>query len=220
MSEGWERIHWAPKVQPGKIRHLYETDALGIVDDELVDDVGSALLERCRAVLMVSAGRVACPRCGTEFALTPGTSPWVPHTAAQESAPVTCPTPNCGWQTTWVEWHASWRHRELLGTKALPAIEEYSERYPKALSPRARMLLIDALIHAFHWDLIAQLPNRSAANNLIEGNHEQVVAFLDALTYGPGSTEGLDARRDEWRATVAAMMRRRRPPRGEPDPGH
>ena len=204
MSDGRERIHWAPKVQRNKIKRLYETDALGIVDDELVEEVGSALLERCRSVLMVSAGRVACPHCRAEFALSPAVAP--------ASAPMTCPTPGCGWQTTWASYHASWRHQELLGSNALPAIGEFSHRYPRAASPRDCMLLIDALIHAFHWDLKAQLPNRSAANNLLEGNHEQVVAFLDELTYGAGNTEGLDVRRDEWRATAEAMQRRRRPP--------
>jgi hypothetical protein len=204
VSDERERIHWAPKVQPGTIKRLYETDARGIVDEELIDDVGSALYERCRAVVMVTSGWVPCPRCGLEFAL--------PAAAEPQGLTVTCPGPGCGWQTTWAAWRLSWRHRELLGTAAMPAIAEYCARYPKATSPSERMLLIDAVIHAFHWDLRLQLPNRSAANNLIEGSHEQVLAFLDALTYGPASTADVE-RRDAWRATAAAMMRRRRPQR-------
>ena len=45
---------WAPRVRRSKIRRLYETDALGIYDDELIDDVGYALLARCRSFLAAS----------------------------------------------------------------------------------------------------------------------------------------------------------------------
>ena len=31
---------WAPRVPQDKVRRLYETDARGIYDDELIDDVG------------------------------------------------------------------------------------------------------------------------------------------------------------------------------------
>jgi hypothetical protein len=62
-----------------------------------------------------------------------------------------------------------------------PAFTEYYERYPLARGYTDKILLIDALIHSFHCDLTVNLPNRSSANNLIEGSHDQVVAFLDAL---------------------------------------
>ncbi len=51
------------------------------------------------------------------------------------------------------------------------------------------MFAIDRLIHEFHWDLAAQLPNRPAANNLIEGSLQQVIALLDQLA--TGMTRGL-----------------------------
>ena len=199
MSDG---IHWAPKVQRAKVRRLYETDALGIHDEVLIEDVGSALLERCRSILRVTAGEVACPRCGTVFACVCG--------RLEVDDVSVCPTSGCGWQTTACAYHASWRHRELLGANTLPAIAAYAERYPAARTPQARMILIDQLIHAFHWDLKAGLPNRSTANNLIEGSHNEVVAFLDQLTYGDAGTPGLADSRAAWRQTADVMMRRRR----------
>ena len=38
--------YWAPKVKPQSIRRLYETDAKGIVDEDLINDVGFAPLPR------------------------------------------------------------------------------------------------------------------------------------------------------------------------------
>src|SRR5438552_1783938 len=60
-------VRWAPRVNPHKIRRLYETDARGIVDDELIEEVGFALYSRCQSILIATeahAGRVQCPRCG------------------------------------------------------------------------------------------------------------------------------------------------------------
>ena len=66
------------------------------------------------------------------------------------------------------------------------------------------MVLIDRLIHSFHWSLKADQPARSAANNLIEGNHDQVINFLDQLT-------GVDPdAKESWRQTKDAMMKRRK----------
>ena len=71
------------------------------------------------------------------------------------------------------------------------------------------MFCIDRLLHTFHWDLKENAPNRSAAGNLIEGSHIQVVALLDKLSFGES---GID--KERWRETVDTMMRRRRG--GEP----
>ena len=87
------------------------------------------------------------------------------------------------------EWHASWRHRDLLGLAAMPAIEAYLRDYPRAASTQERMLCIDQLIHKFHISLKDGKAGRSFANNLIEGSHEQVVDLLDRLFSLPGGVE-------------------------------
>ncbi|HEY3341750.1 MAG TPA: hypothetical protein VGK81_07020, partial [Anaerolineae bacterium] len=59
--------HWAPRVKQNLIRRLYETDARGIYDEELIDEVGYALLARCEAFIAAveaSRGKVTCPACG------------------------------------------------------------------------------------------------------------------------------------------------------------
>lgn len=98
----------------------------------------------------------------------------------------------------------SWSKKRIWGANALPAFDEFYDGYSPKLSYREKMFLIDRLIHSFHWSIKIAQPARSVANNLIEGDHDQVVAFLDGLT-------GLDAeRKSEWRETMQEMMRRRK----------
>jgi DNA-directed RNA polymerase subunit RPC12/RpoP len=64
-----EKIRWARRVSREKIRRLYELDAQGILDEELLDDVGFTLLLRCRDIITIDearSGRVKCPRCASQ----------------------------------------------------------------------------------------------------------------------------------------------------------
>ncbi len=199
-AEHTQKIRWAPKVRPEKIRQLYERDSLGIVDDDLIDDVGLALHARCESIVLVNDGMVKCPRCTTVFKVhrtyrerTRGEPPGDPEGV------VPCPRPGCGWEMTRGQWGQSWRHRELHAGWGLAPIRDYAERYPLAVGPRQRMLLIDRLLHAFHHDLRNAAPHRSVAHNLIEGNHRQALALLDSLAYGDRSTPELRETHATWR---------------------
>ena len=62
-------IYWAPRVRLHKVRALYLSNARGIYDDELIDDVGIALLLRCESILEFTEaleGRVKCKRCASD----------------------------------------------------------------------------------------------------------------------------------------------------------
>jgi hypothetical protein len=193
-----EKIIWSPRIRQAKIWQLYQNDALGAVDEILVEDVGLALLHRCQSIRLVTRREVECPRCGTVFSLCiPGTWKTLPGIQF-------CPKEDCGWQTTAEQWHASWRHRALLGAAAMPAIETYLHDYPRAQRTEEQMVCIDQLIHSFHISLQTGKLNRSFANNLIEGSHEQVVEFLDRLS---AITGGVD--KDQWRAEVKRMYNTR-----------
>jgi hypothetical protein len=178
---------------------LYQNDARGTVDEILVEEVGLSLLERCRSVWLVTRREVECPRCGTIFSPCEPDS-WKPLLGLQS-----CRTPGCGWGTTAEAWHESWKHRELLGTAAMEAIEAYLRDYPRARKTQERMVCIDQLIHSFHISLQTGKNTRSFANNLIEGSHDQVVEFLDQLSAMPG---GVD--KDQWRTEIRTMYRTRR----------
>src|SRR5690242_18189859 len=194
-----ERISWSPKIRQTKIWQLYQNDASGAVDEMLVEEVGLTLLQRCHSIWLVTQREVECPRCGRVFPLSePGTWKMLPGVQ-------TCPTPGCGWETTAEQWHESWKHRELLGTAAMQAIETYLRDYPPTQRTEGRMVCIDQLIHSFHISLRTGKTTRSFANNLIEGSHDQVVGFLDRLS---GKTDGVD--KDLWRTEIKSMYSRRR----------
>jgi ribosomal protein L37AE/L43A len=164
MSEAIHKPSYAPKVPVGWIIRLYRTDALGLRDTELADKVGWRMHARCCDVLMVTASRVVCPVCQTEFAV-----PWVNQPVDRIS---TCS--GCGWNISAGSYHASFRHQDLLG-HAPAAFTEFVERFPGARSYEDRMLLIDRLVHAVHTT------GGVAARNLLEGRPREVLARLDAL---------------------------------------
>jgi hypothetical protein len=188
------RPRWAPKVPRGKIRRLYETDAQGILDTDLIDEVGWALWERCDSILVVTAahnGRITCPSCGTAIEHPGGWS---------DEETIACAA--CDWQLPWAAYHQTYRGKQLFGANAVDIFEAYHRAFPKAQAGNEKMLLIDGLIHAFHVGL-ADI-GRPVAANLIEGSLKDVIHFLDALTNGPASAAGLGDSHQAWRQTLTA----------------
>lgn len=174
-------IQWAPKVKQDKLRRLYESDARGIRDDDLLNEVAFGLYLRCTSILEVTAavkGRVKCHGCAAII------------THAREDH-LRCPA--CGWEAAWKDYQHSYQAKQLFGGAALPFFEAYVAHFNITGAYQDKLLAIDELIHQFHWYHKANqaLPEavRPAAANLIEGKGMvAVLAFLDALSYGEGST--------------------------------
>lgn len=185
---------WWPRVPPGKIRRLYANDALGLVDEDLIDDVGTSLLLRCQSILVANdahGGRAACPRCATI----------IRHTRNKHER-IACPA--CGWQTVWVYYAKTFEGQGLLGGGSIIFVRAYIESYALAQSPRERFLLIDRLIHAFHWEMHAQIGiSRPVACDLIAGGFETVIEFLDTLTYGERTAPEVQQEHAAWEQKVA-----------------
>ncbi len=180
---------WAPRVPKHKIRRLYELDAQGIIDDDLIDDVGYGLWARGKAFITACAavrGEVVCPACGA-----------ILHRAGHDKTQVmVC---GCRWSLSWGDYFETIQRKQLSGAEPVLALfGSYVDRFPEATTPRARMLLIDELLHGFHWYYKTGTPTRPVAINLIEGRLSDVIDFLDTLTYGSGSTPGLRDRKAEW----------------------
>ena len=179
---------WAPRISQTKIRRLYEMDALGIHDEELIDDVGYTLRARCQSFLEANEavhGRAICPVCGRG----------VPH-RGDKAKVLHCE--QCGWELTWGEYFETIQHRQLSGAE--PVLElfcAFVRHFPSARTPQEKMVLIDQLIHGFHWSLTHD-PTRPVAVNLIQGRLGEVIAFLDSLSYGEASTPGTKEQREEW----------------------
>lgn len=181
-------IRWARRVEQHKIRALYASDARGIVDEELIDDVGYAMYARCQSIRTVTeahAGRAMCHSCRAVIQ-----HHWV------RDEPLVCES--CGWITTWEMYLKSYQGKQLFGGTGYGNFLEFLERWPLARTPRDKLLAIDWMIHACHGSLETGV-GRPAATNLIEGTATQLVSFLDELAYGEQSTPGMRANREEWK---------------------
>ncbi len=185
---GADEMRWARRVPQHLIRRLYTLDAKGIIDEELVDEAGYAMYARCESIRIATeahAGRATCPRC-REVVL---------RRSREKDERLACA---CGWETTWGEYLKSYQRKQLHGGQAYPNFLEFLDRWPRARTPRDKLLLIDGLVHAAH--VPARLGFcRPAAVNLIEGNMREVLRFLDEPAYSDLSTPGVRDVRDGWR---------------------
>jgi hypothetical protein len=188
MDDSGALPRWAPRVPQRKIRRLYENDALGLYDDELIDEVGYSLFARCESFIVANQavhGQALCPRC----------SAVVSHSGSKDET-LRC---TCGWALTWGAYFETIQHKQLSGAEpVIRLFQKFVDRFPSACSARCKMLLIDRLIHGFHWYYKTNKPTRPVAVNLIEGRLRQVMDFLDELTYGQKSTPGLAETKAEW----------------------
>jgi hypothetical protein len=155
------------------------------------------LYARCQSILQATeahAGRIICPGCGTLVEREGG--PWL------KDAMLDCA--RCGWQVAWEEYFKTYQHKHLVGGGAVAFHAQYIDRFTRARSPQEKMLAIDRLIHAYHWELV-QSPGRSAARELIYAkSYYELLTFLDTLSYGDRSTSGLEAAKREWDRKLAS----------------
>ena len=211
MSHAHAPIRWERRVPKRKIRLLYETDAKGIYDGELIDDVGFALLARCQSFLQAMEarrGRAKCHACG-QIILHPGG-----HSQEAKARLLECE--HCGWAITWGEYFRNMQHRQLCGPDIETLFTAFVDRFSRARTPRRKMLLIDRLLHGFHY-AVETGPRRPAAVTLIEGRLWVVIAFLNELTYGDASTPGTRDAAATWRKDMnAALAQWGQPPIEEP----
>ncbi len=173
----------------GPLARLYELDALGLEDEDLVDEVGYGLYQRCRSILMVTDARqVDCPQCGA--LIESRGERW------SRLNPVVCEA--CGFKATYGQWRDSWRKQELMGGNAVAVYRAYFAAYPAARTYAEKLLLVDRLIHAFHFSMRQSRTFRPVAQQLIAGSAEQVLAFLDRLSAVDYSTGELNESGAEW----------------------
>lgn len=195
------KIRWAPPLKPAQLKRLYDSDAAGFQDLELCDEVGIALYARCSTFDLARTGRVECPVCNTAFAVA----------GKGRSA---CPSGTCGWSTTRAVYEQSLRNYNAHTGRAIAAYDDFLSDYPGAKTYKAKILLIDRLIHSFHVDEKTGHPVKSIASKLLEGNKKEVVRFLDALSaLNPDDTEGW---RRAMEGTIDRQIVRRVANPGEP----
>ena len=178
---------WAPRVRKREIERLYRSCTKGGLDEVLIDEVGYALYARCQSMLevteIVRTGRAKCPECGTIL----------PERTYEDGERLACPT--CDWRCPARIYRKTWA-RKNFGTGGLDDyIRDFMRRFAATRSYGEKLVLIDTLIHRFHW---CSEQGRPLATALIEGSMKSTAAFLDRLTYGDSVPEGVHRTREEW----------------------
>jgi len=170
-----DKFHWAKKVSRRDIQRLYDSDAQGLLDEDLLDNVMVTIYVRIRDMFEVreaqKLGRVKCRSCGAYIS-----QPFIMGGKFKEVGLV---CDQCGWETTCGDFYNSYTGKDMLPGSRTELFQEFLERYPSACTPREKMLLLDWLIHEFHvqsgvsWRLVVM--------NLIQGSRDQLIELLTSL---------------------------------------
>ena len=200
MMPHQDKFHWARRVSRRDIQRLYESDANGMLDEELLDKVHYAIHTRVSDMFEVREaqqfGRVKCRNCGMPIAASYRMG------SASKNNVLKCD--QCDWQVTCGEFYASYTGGSLLPGSVTHLFEEYLERFPNAKTSSQKMLLVDWLIHQFHVNQgVARMP---VGVNVIQGSTDQVRELIESLAGSPSSTQGLSALED-WRAVYYDPVR-------------
>jgi hypothetical protein len=187
------KFHWAERVSRRDIQRLYTSDAQGLLDEELLDQVHYAVHARVRDMFAVREaqqfGRVKCRHCGEPISQ--------PYRMGSGHKDTVLACAKCGWSVTCGEFYASYSGKGLLPGSVTDLFESYLERFAQATTSAQKLLLIDWLIHQFH--VMQGVANMPVGKNVIQGTPDQVRELIESLASGPGSTEGLSSL-ESWRS--------------------
>jgi len=180
---------WEPRVTKLQIERLYKSVGNGIVDEELINDVGYSLFARCQSILKVCEaviGRPHCPKCDTAI-----------ESKKWEEEIIKCP--KCDWTCPWKAYQKTYKHRGLFVGGLKHDVREFVDRFENSHSPSDRLILIDSLLHRFHWEQVGSDSGRPGVASLIEGKMKEIMEFLDRLSYGDHVPAEVSRTREEWR---------------------
>ncbi len=199
-----EKFHWAGKVGRRDIQRLYESDAKGLLDEELLEKVMYTIHARVCDMFEVreaqQTGRVKCRSCGAPIPQ--------PYWMGGVNRKNLLHCEKCGWQTTCGEFFKSYTGKDMLPGSRKELFQDFLERFPSARTPREKMLLLDWLIHEFHVQ--AGVSSRLVAMNVIQGSRDQLIELISALASG----EAGQAAKETWLATEDNPIRRFRKKHG------
>jgi len=186
------KVQWSRRVPLYKLRLLYESEAKGILDEDLLNEVGYGIYACCQDLLEraeAARGRVKCRNCDNIII-----RPLINGRFA-DSDVLRCS--QCGWEVACKDYHES-----LLRKRPAPPYEpeeifkEFAEQWPLASSSREKLLLIDRLIHEWHVHYITV--GWPLGTCVIQATARQMVDLLEGLAYGPDSSKGLEQTRMLW----------------------
>jgi hypothetical protein len=196
VNEPETQITWAPRVSREKILELYIKVASGNDDEELINEVAESFYNRCSDLIRIAEKRFACPVCGKEL----------PH-PRRPNTDLFCI--NCGWSMDWKSYYSTFKGKQLsVNVDLTDVTRKFVNELPECKTPQAKMILIDAIIHACHAWVSKGITyyGRPLAVNFIDGNMNQVVAFLENLPNGPDTLPEMNQQLLDWRKKVLSLF--------------
>ncbi len=202
MEKRSKKITWSDRVPPQKIRRLFVSDAEGLLDEDLLNEVGYGIYACCQDYLDLAEanrGRVKCRSCGSIILRK------IVDGKFDRSEVLYCD--RCSWEIALKDYHPS-----LLRAAPAPPYEPelvyrtFVQRWPLARYASEKLLLIDRLIQEWHihyrdvgWPLGTSVVKATAA---------QMIELLEGLACAPESAEEQKQIRRAWQARLEAKRMR------------
>jgi hypothetical protein len=188
------QFKWSKKVSRNDLLMLYQSEAKGIIDEVLLDDIGLTFYLRCKQAKEIrecmNKGQIVCHHCGA--VLTGGrVSPTgsVLTKNADNYTPINC---DCGYSYTYREYRRNCNSVNMPGGRATPIFDIFLHKWPVCRDSKSKMMLIDWLVHECHVTLMSGSKGRSVCVNLIDGTLKQISELIMRLAYGNDHRIGLD----------------------------
>jgi len=194
------KIKWSQRLPLNTLKQLYLSQANGLLDEELLEDVAVTLYLRCKDIIAVDKarhGEVRCPFC---YANTlkevyiklnrDGYGGKIDKLHCRE----------CLNEFSYTEYNLCTKREQLNMGGAGEAFKRFINEYEQPSLPEKRMLQIDRLIHEFHYSLRSnpEQPTRSVGPNLLGANLTVSMKFLNELSGIAGDNPDLKTNAENW----------------------
>lgn len=155
---------WCPKVSRSDIKRLYNSDAKGMLDQDLLEEIGLTIYVRCKTSKeiydLMEQGKIKCMTCGEILS---------------GEGELLC---KCGLKYTYHAYRKSYRENNMPRGAASPIFDNFVKDWNIVKVPQDKMRLIDNLIHEFHVAEISGNQGRPVGINLIQGTKAQIVKLI------------------------------------------
>jgi hypothetical protein len=195
------KIKWSQRLPLNKLRQLYLSQASGLLDEELLEDVAVTLYLRCKDIIAVDKsrhGEVRCPFC-YENKLEEVYIQVNRDEYGKELDKLQCG--ECFNEFSHAEYKRCHKGEQLNMGGAGEAFRRFINEYERPALPEKRMLQVDRLIHEFHYNYYKSNPNvptRSVGPNLLGANLTESMKFLNELSGIVGDDVDLKSIADNW----------------------
>ena len=182
-SAKFNKFKWCRKVSRNDLLRLYQSEATGLLNEELLDDIGYTFYTRCKqakeARQYMEKGQIICHHCD---AVIGGHAPLTGSVVAiaNNDALIYC---ECGYVYTYREYRRSCNTANMPGGRATPIFERFSQKWTACKNASDKMMLIYWLIHECHVTLMSGSKGLSVCVNLIEGTQKQISNLITKLAY-------------------------------------